>query len=111
MTILKEFFNRHESDVAKGITHKNNLIKRNIIAYMALNGESTLADLSKQLHISIPTITKLVGELVAEDIVTDNGKVETPRDGGPIFSGWPIRPSILWGWTSAGTAYILWLPT
>ncbi|MCD7970855.1 MAG: ROK family transcriptional regulator [Alistipes sp.] len=87
MTTLKEFFNRHESDVAKGITHKNNLIKRNIIAYMALNGESTLADLSKQLHISIPTITKLVGELVAEDIVTDNGKVETPGGRRPNIFG------------------------
>ncbi|MCD8102447.1 MAG: ROK family transcriptional regulator [Alistipes sp.] len=87
MTTLKEFFNRHEDDVAKGISHKNNLIKRNIIAYMAVNGECTLAELSKELHISIPTITKLVGDLVAEDIVTDNGKVETPGGRRPNIFG------------------------
>ena len=46
---------------------------------MAVNGECTLSELTKQLHISVPTITKLVQELVEENIVTDNGKVETPR--------------------------------
>ena len=71
----------------KGITHKNSLIKRNIIAYMALNGQCTLAELTKQLHISVPTITKLVQELVKEDIVTDNGKVETPGGRRPNIFG------------------------
>ena len=36
MSSLIDFFNNHESD--KGLSHKNNLIKRNIIAYMAVNG-------------------------------------------------------------------------
>ena len=75
MSSLIDFFNNHESD--KGLSHKNNLIKRNIIAYMAVNGEITLAELTKELKISIPTITKLVQELVDEDIVSDLGKVET----------------------------------
>ena len=87
MVSLKEFFNQHEADIQKGITHKNNLIKRNIIAYMAVNGECTLAELTKELHISIPTITKLVNELVAENIVTDNGKVETPGGRRPNIFG------------------------
>lgn len=75
MSSLIDFFNNHEAD--KGLSHKNNLIKRNIIAYMALNGEVTLAELTKELKISIPTMTKLVQELVDEDIVSDLGKVET----------------------------------
>ena len=75
MSSLIDFFNNHESD--KGLSHKNNLIKRNIIAYMAVNGEVTLAELTKELKISIPTMTKLVQELVDEDIVSDLGKVET----------------------------------
>lgn len=87
MTSLKEFFNQHEDDNSKGISHKNNLIKRNIIAYMALNGECTLAKLTKQLHISIPTITKLVNELVDEKIVMDNGKIETPGGRRPNIFG------------------------
>ena len=78
MTSLTEFFNKHENEVAlKGISHKNSLIKRNIIAYMAVNGECTLSELTKELHISVPTITKLVQDLVDETIVTDQGKVET----------------------------------
>ena len=87
MTSLKDFFNQHEADMMKGVTHKNSLIKRNIIAYMALHGQCTLAELTKELHISVPTITKLVQELVQEDIVTDNGKVETPGGRRPNIFG------------------------
>ncbi|MDR2885643.1 MAG: ROK family transcriptional regulator [Rikenellaceae bacterium] len=87
MVSLKEFFNRSTEEAEKGIAHKNNLIKRNIIAYMAINGQCTLAELTKELHISIPTITKLVGELVAEALVTDNGKVETPGGRRPNIFG------------------------
>lgn len=77
MALLKDFFIQQEDDSLKGVSHKNILIKRNIIAYMAVNGPSTLADLANELHVSVPTITKLVSELVEEDIITDNGKVET----------------------------------
>lgn len=87
MTSLKEFFNQHEDDIMKGVTHKNSLIKRNIIAYMAVRGQCTLAELTKELHISVPTITKLVQELVQEDIVVDNGKVETPGGRRPNIFG------------------------
>ncbi|MFI3316346.1 MAG: ROK family transcriptional regulator [Rikenellaceae bacterium] len=84
---LKDFFNNAEHDRIKGISHKNNIIKRNIIAYMAINGECTLSDLTKELHISVPTITKLVQELVEENIVTDLGKVETPGGRRPNVFG------------------------
>ncbi len=87
MASLKDFFNQHQDDAVKGISHKNSLIKRNIIAFMAVNGQCTLAELTKELHISIPTMTKLVAELVAEKIVTDNGKVETPGGRRPNIFG------------------------
>lgn len=87
MSSLTEFFNRHGDENLHGISHKNNLIKRNIIAYMAVNGESTLSELTKELHISVPTITKLVQELVEENIVTDLGKVETPGGRRPNVFG------------------------
>ena len=77
MISLQEFFNRPEHAQAKGIVQKNNIIKRNIIAHMAIAGDSTLADLAKKLHISIPTVTKLVEELLAENIIADRGKIET----------------------------------
>ena len=87
MSSLTEFFNRHGDESLHGISHKNNLIKRNIIAYMAVNGECTLSELTKELHISVPTITKLVQELVDENIVTDLGKVETPGGRRPNVFG------------------------
>ncbi len=86
MSSLMEFFNSHDTE-GKGISHKNNLIKRNIIAHMAVNGECTLAELTKELHISVPTITKLVQELVDEGIVNDLGKVETPGGRRPNVFG------------------------
>ncbi|MBR4969386.1 MAG: MarR family transcriptional regulator, partial [Alistipes sp.] len=75
MSSLIDFFNNQDTE--KGLSHKNNLIKRNVIAYMAANGEVTLAELTKELKISVPTITKLVQELADEGIVSDLGKVET----------------------------------
>ncbi len=87
MTSLTEFFVKHEDDTLKGVTHKNSILKRNIIAYMAVHGESTLSELTKELHISVPTMTKLVQELVEENIVTDLGKVETPGGRRPNIFG------------------------
>ena len=87
MTSLAKFFNIDASENMKGITHKNNIIKRNIIAYMALNGESTLSELTRELHISVPTMTKLVQELVDDMIVIDLGKVETPGGRRPNVFG------------------------
>ena len=56
---------------------KNALLKINIIRYYINNGENTLADLGKEMELSVPTITKLVGELIEEGYVVDFGKQET----------------------------------
>jgi transcriptional regulator of PTS gene len=56
---------------------KNALIKINIIRYYINNGENTLADLGKEMELSVPTVTKLVGELIDEGYVVDFGKQET----------------------------------
>ena len=87
MSSLAKFFNIEESESIKGIAHKNNIIKRNIIAYMAVNGDSTLSELTRELHISVPTMTKLVQELVDDHIVIDLGKVETPGGRRPNVFG------------------------
>ena len=87
MTSLTEFFVKHEDETLKGVSHKNSIIKRNIIAYMALNGEATLSELTRELHISVPTMTKLVQELVDDLIVIDLGKVETPGGRRPNVFG------------------------
>jgi transcriptional regulator of PTS gene len=56
---------------------KNAMIKINIIRYYINNGENTLADLGKEMDLSVPTVTKLVGELIDEGYVVDFGKQET----------------------------------
>lgn len=89
MTLLKDFFYQQGGggDELKGISHKNMLLKQSIIAYMAEGGQCTLSELTKALHISVPTMTKLVGELIDEDIVVDNGKVETAGGRRPNIFG------------------------
>ncbi len=87
MNSLKDFFNNTLGESAKGVSHKNNIIKRNIIAHMAVMGECTLSELTRELHISVPTITKLVLELVEENVVIDLGKVETPGGRRPNVFG------------------------
>ena len=87
MTSLAKYFNLDAEANLKGINHKNNIIKRNIIAYMAINGEATLSELTRELHISVPTMTKLVQELVDDSIVNDLGKVETPGGRRPNVFG------------------------
>ena len=51
------------SDKNSGSEYKNGLLKKSILAYLVTVEEATIADLSKELNISIPTATKLVSEL------------------------------------------------
>lgn len=85
MNSIKELFELNPNVSKKGIQHKNNLAKRQILAYMAVHGECSIATLAKHISISIPSVTKLVAELVQHGMVADNGKIVT--DGGR-------RPSI-----------------
>jgi len=59
---------------------KVDLTKKNIIRFYINNGSSTIADLAKELDLSVPTTTKLIGELIEDGFVGDFGKQET--DGG-----------------------------
>lgn len=53
------------------------LVKKSIINYFIYNGSSTLTDLSKELNLSVPTVTKFVGEMCEEGFINDYGKLET----------------------------------
>ncbi len=57
---------------------KNAAIKKNIIRFYINNGTSPIADLAKELDLSIPTTTKLITELMDDGFVLDFGKQETP---------------------------------
>ncbi len=66
---------------------KNALLKINIIRYYINNGENTLADLGKEMDLSVPTVTKLVTELIEEGYVVDFGKQETTGGRRPNIYG------------------------
>lgn len=56
---------------------KNALMKIKIISYYINNGENSLADLGREMDLTVPTVTKLVGELIEDGYVIDFGKQET----------------------------------
>lgn len=62
-------------------------LKKNIICYYINNGDDTLADLGRELNFSVPTVTKMVGELIEDGIVMDFGKMETPGGRRPNIYG------------------------
>lgn len=66
-------------------------LKKNIITLCINEGDYSLADLSKELNTSIPTITKLVGELIDEGFIVDMGKQGT--NGGRRPSIYGLNPS------------------
>ena len=43
--------------------NRNELLKKKIIHYYIANGDATIADLGREMDLSIPTVTKLVAEL------------------------------------------------
>lgn len=69
------------------IGSKNALIKKRIITYYIYNGNSTITDLSKELDLSIPTVTKFIGEMCDEGYITDFGKLETSGGRHPNLYG------------------------
>lgn len=58
-------------------SNKSATMKRRIITHFIYNGDATITDLSKDMDLSIPTITKLVDEMCDDGYVDDNGKLET----------------------------------
>ena len=75
----------------RNIDGKNSILKKKIIALCINEGDYSLADLSKELNTSIPTITKLVGELMDEGFLVDMGKLGT--NGGRRPSIYGLNPS------------------
>lgn len=70
---------------------KNSSLKQRIIGLCINDGDYSLADLSKELDTSIPTTTKLVGELVEDGLLIEIGKLGT--NGGRRPSIFGLNPS------------------
>lgn len=56
---------------------RSELLKKKIIHYYIANGDATIAEICKEMNLSIPTVTKLIGELQEDGYILDFGKQET----------------------------------
>lgn len=61
--------------------------KKQIVTYYIDNGPSTIMDLARHLNYSIPTVTKIIYELVDHDLVKSYGKLETSGGRQPMLYG------------------------
>jgi len=68
-------------------TTRNGLLKKKIIHYYIANGDATIAELCKEMNLSIPTVTKLIGELQEDGYIVDFGKQETSGGRKPSIYG------------------------
>lgn len=69
------------------IGSKNALLKKKIITHYIYNGSSTITDLSKELDLSVPTVTKFISEMCEEGYINDYGKLETSGGRHPNLYG------------------------
>lgn len=74
-------------DKSSGAEYKSSLLKKKILAYLSASDGMTIADLSKELNISVPTATKLVMELKDDGYLLDYGKIETAGGRRPNIFG------------------------
>jgi glucokinase-like ROK family protein len=70
---------------------KNVQIKKDIINHFIANGNDTIAELSKELDLSVPTVTKFIGELMEQGLICEFGKIQTT--GGRYPSVYGLNPT------------------
>lgn len=81
------FFEELNNDNITGVAYKNINIKKALLAYFANSGNSTIADLCKELALSAPKVNNLLNELIADGLVKDYGKVDSTGGRRPNLYG------------------------
>lgn len=77
--------------ISNDSTNRNDALKKKIICSYITNGDSTIAELCREINMSIPTVTKIIGELLDDGYIVDFGKQET--SGGRMPSVYGLNPS------------------
>ena len=67
-------------------------LKKSIISRLMMSGESTISKLCKETGLSIPTVTKMVNQLLADEILLEQGKSDS--FGGRKSTQYDINPKI-----------------
>ena len=92
MVLLRESIMKQQLLKEIELGSKNALIKKRIITHYIYNGSSTITDLSKELDLSIPTVTKFIGEMYEDGYINDYGKLETSGGRHPSLYGLKLYP-------------------
>ncbi len=66
---------------------KNALMAKRIIFHYLNNGYDTIANLAKELNLSVPTVNKFLEEMAALDIIKEQGKLEISGGRHPALYG------------------------
>lgn len=85
------------------IEGKGAIMKQRILGLCINDGDFSIAELSKELNASIPTVTRLIGELIEDGFLEDLGKTGTSGGRRPSIFGLNQAAGYLSGRTSAGT--------
>ena len=67
--------------------NKNAILKQQIIRQYIFSGDSSITDLSRAVNLSVPTVTKLIGELIEEGFVHNFGEQGTAGGRRPNIYG------------------------
>lgn len=81
------FFNDLREEPISGVAFKNFELKKKIIAYFATSGNATIPDLARELNLSVPKVTTLLGELASEGLARDHGKIDSTGGRRPSLYG------------------------
>lgn len=85
--MAKTFFEELNNDAITGVAYKNIHLKKAVISYFANIGNATIADLCKELNLSIPKVTTLLNDLIQDGMVQDNGKIDSSGGRKPNLYG------------------------
>lgn len=77
--LMKDFMNNNDS--------RSNYLQRKILGLCVTDGDFSIAGLSKELNISIPTITKLLNDLIDRGFIEDLGRHGTSGGRKPNIYG------------------------
>ena len=66
---------------------KGALLRKRMISYLILHGNSTIMELSRALDLSVPTVTKMIDEMCQLGILNEFGKMETNEGRHPHLYG------------------------
>ena len=67
--------------------NKNSILKKTILRLCIQSGEYSIAALSEQINTSVPTVTKLIGELMDEGFMIELANPARPAAAGPASMG------------------------